>query len=206
MIRSFGIVGGFTLAVAAVLGLSIAMAPAQADPGTAEVGKPAPSFEKLPGVDDQSHSMADFKDAKVVVVCFTCNSCPVAVAYEDRFVDFTNDYKDKGVRFVAINVNKNDANRLPAMKERAEQQGFNFPYLFDESQKSARSYGAKVTPEIFVLDQNRNVAYHGAFDDNMDASKASENYVAKAVDALLAGQEVPTATTRARGCGIRYEN
>src|SRR5438874_5897148 len=152
-----------------------------------EIGAHAPAFKALPGVDGKSYSLADMKDAKVVVVCFTCNICPVAVGYEDRFVEFSKKYAGKGVKFVAINANRKTED-LAVMKTRAEEKGFNFPYVFDKSGELATEYGARVTPHVFVLDQNRNVAYVGAFDDDQD--KPSKSYVKDAVDALIAGKKV----------------
>jgi peroxiredoxin len=165
-----------------------------------EIGAKAPEFKNLPGVDGKDYSLAEMKDAKVVVVCFTCNICPVAVAYEDRFVEFTKKYGDKGVKFVAINANKKTEG-LDVMKTRAEEKGFNFPYVFDKSGELATQYGARVTPHLFVLDQNRNVAYVGSFDDKQNGP--SKHYVADAVDALLAGKKVEFTSSKAFGCGIQ---
>ena len=164
-----------------------------------EIGTHAPDFKALPGVDGKQYSLDEMKDAKVVVVCFTCNRCPVAVAYEDRFVEFSKKYAGKGVKFVAINANRKTED-LGAMKTRAEEKGFNFPYVFDKSGKLATEYGARVTPHIFVLDQSRNVAYVGAFDD--DQEKPTKHYVEDAVDALLNGKTVSTKHSKAFGCGI----
>ena len=179
----------------AAVALTVAAAPAFA----ADPGEKAPDFKGLKGVDGKELSLSDLKDAKAVVVCFTCNICPVSVAYEDRFVEFTKKYKDKGVAFVAINCNTKTED-LAAMKTRAEDKGFNFPYVFDESGKVATEYGARVTPHIFVLDQNRSVAYVGAFDD--DQNKPTKAFVKDAVDALLAGKKVETTKSKAFGCGI----
>ena len=121
------------------------------------------------------------------------------MAYEDRFVEFQKKYGEKGVKFVAINANKASED-LAVMKTRAEEKGFNFPYVFDASGKSATEYGAKVTPHIFVLDGERKVAYVGAFDDSQE--KPTKNYVADAVDAILAGKKVEVTNTKAVGCGI----
>src|SRR5438067_7572156 len=121
-----------------------------------EIGTHAPEFKALPGVDGKEYSLPDMKDTKVVVVCFTCNRCPVAVAYEDRFVEFSKKYSSKGVKFVAINANRKTED-IAAMKTRAEEKGFNFPYVIDKSGKLATEYGARVTPHIFVHDQSRNV-------------------------------------------------
>jgi peroxiredoxin len=182
------------------LALSVVLLGVPAYAAELEIGAKAPEFKNLPGVDGKTYSLADMKDAKVVVVCFTCNICPVAVAYEDRFVEFSKKYADKGVKFVAINANRKSED-LAAMKTRAEEKGFNFPYVFDESGKLATEYGARVTPHIFVLDQNRQVAYVGSFDDNQN--KPSKHYVADAVDALLAGKKVEFTKSRAFGCGIQ---
>jgi peroxiredoxin len=169
------------------------------------VGDPAPVWSELVGIDDQSHSLGDLKDAKAVVVVFTCNHCPVAKAYEDRLVQLAADYIGKGVELVAINVNNIEDDKLPAMKERAEEKGFKFDYLYDSSQAIGRAYGATVTPHAFLLDGQRNVAYIGAIDDNMDPSKVSKHYLRDAIEAVLVGSKPEPATTKPMGCGIQYE-
>jgi peroxiredoxin len=161
-------------------------------------GEAAPDF-KAKGVDGKDYSLTNSKDAKVTVLCFTCNVCPVAVAYEDRFIEFAKKYHDKGVNFVAINVNSTED--ISAMKQRAEEKGFNFPYAYDESGDSARAYGARVTPHLFVLDSKGKVQYQGAFDDNQ--GKPTKHYVADAVEAVLAGKTPAVTETRAVGCGIK---
>ncbi|MCA9206382.1 MAG: thioredoxin family protein [Pirellulaceae bacterium] len=163
-----------------------------------EQGDKAPAF-KATGVDGKEYSLDSAKGADAVVVCFTCNRCPVSVAYEDRFIEFTKKYSDKGVKFVAINVNRGED--LSAMKQRAEEKGFNFPYAFDESGDSARAYGARVTPHLFVLDKNRNIVFQGPFDDKM--SNPSEHYVADAVDAVLSGKQPSVSEKKPFGCGIQ---
>jgi len=170
-----------------------------------EIGNAAPSWKGLDGVDGKKHGLDDYKDAKVLVVAFTCNSCPVAKAYEDRFISFVKDYKEKGVAFVAINCNNIPADRLDKMKERAEKKGSHFDYVYDPSQKSGRAYGATVTPHLFVLDKNRRIAYMGAFDNNMAPSKVENHYVRDAVEALLAGKQPEISETRQFGCGIKYK-
>jgi thiol-disulfide isomerase/thioredoxin len=154
------------------------------------------------------HSLADFKDKDVVVVVVTCNHCPVAVAYEDRLIALAKKYAsepDGKVAVVAINVNRLDADKLDKMEERAKNKGFNFPYLYDESQKIGRELGATVTPEFLVLNKERKVAYMGALDDNMQADRVKARYVEDAVDALLKGETVKTTETRGRGCSVKYE-
>jgi peroxiredoxin len=173
-----------------------------------KVGDSAPVFTGLPGVDGKSHSMSDYADKDVMVVVVTCNHCPVAVAYEDRIIDFTKKYASgpgSKVALVAINVNNNEADKLPKMIERAKEKGFNFPYLYDESQKIGRAYGATVTPEFYVLNKERKIVYTGSMDDSQNASKVKTNYLEGAVDATLKGQTPTVAETRAFGCGVQYQ-
>lgn len=178
--------------------------PAKEEQG-AKIGAPGPVWADLEGTDGKTHGLKDLADAKVVAVVFTCNQCPVAKAYEDRLVNFAADYQDKGVELVAINVNNDEKNKLPAMKERAADKEFNFAYIYDPSQEIAREYGATVTPHIFVLDQGRDVVYMGAIDDNMDESAATHQYLRDAVDAALAGQAPEVTAVKPSGCGIKYE-
>jgi len=90
------------------------------------------------------------------------------------------------------------------MKKRAKDKGFNFPYIYDASQKSAREYGATCTPHAFALDKGRKIAYMGAIDDSNNPDKVKTHYLKAAIDALLAGKEPPQTTTRQRGCGIKW--
>jgi peroxiredoxin len=170
-----------------------------------KIGDQGPAWENLAGTDDKKHSLKDLKESKAVAVIFTCNTCPVAVAYEDRMMKLSSDYKDKGVSLVAINVNKDPRNDLEAMKKRAEEKGFAFEYLFDPSQQIARDYGATVTPHVFLLDGKGKVAYMGAIDDEMNVDAVKQHYLKDAIDAVLAGKEPAVATTKQVGCGIKYE-
>ena len=170
-----------------------------------KVGDAAPQWTGIVGTDDKPHGLADFKEAKAVVIVFTCNHCPVATAYQDRLVALQKDYKDKGVQVVAICVSKGPADDLDAMKKRAESAGFNFPYLYDPTQQVGRDFGAACTPHAFVLDKDRKLAYMGAIDDNVHADKAEKHYIRAALDALLDGKTPDPAVTRQFGCAIHYE-
>lgn len=163
-----------------------------------DIGDKAPAFSELPGTDGKSYSLSDMKDAKAVVVIFTCNGCPIAVRYQDKIKQFAADYADKGVRVIAVNPNREG---LEAMKRRSEEQEFNFPYVADDSQDVARSYGASTTPHFFLLDGDRSIAYMGAFDTRNE----KEGLVA-ATDAVLAGKKPEVAETRQFGCGVKYKN
>jgi peroxiredoxin len=170
------------------------------------IGDAAPTWEKLEATDGKKYSFADWKEKDVLVVVFTCNSCEVAQAYEERLVAFAAECnkKDSKVGFVAINVNTGKADALPAMKARAAEKKFGFTYLYDPSQKTALAYGAMFTPECFVLDKNRKVVYMGAFDDKI--ASPTKHYVADAVKAALAGKPAPTAeTSAAAGCRIKFD-
>lgn len=168
-------------------------------------GDAAPAWTDLIGVDGRKHALKDYQDAKVLVVVFTCNHCPVAKTYEDRVIELANKYAERGVKLVAINVNRIEADRLDAMRERAKEKKYPFPYLFDESQQSAKAYGATVTPHFFVLDGKRRFVYMGAFDDDMDSAAAQEHYVIDAVESALAGKVPAVRESLQRGCGILYE-
>lgn len=193
-----------------------------------DIGETAPTWTNLPGVDGKEHSLADLKDKDVVVVAFTCNSCPYAKDYEARLIDFANRFcvpksspkvqdvaqasepeiaaqTKTRVALVAVNVNKVEEDLLPAMKKRAKAKEFPYPYLFDETQQLARDYGAIWTPEFFVLNKERQVVYMGAFDDSTDASKVTKRYVEAAVLATLGGQAIEVTETYAVGCRIRFD-
>lgn len=172
---------------------------------TLSPGDAAPAWKNLPAVDGKKYSLSDFESSKAIVVVFTCNSCPYAVDIEDRLLAFHQKYGKKGVALVAINVNKVEADLMPAMKDKAKEKAFQFPYLFDETQKIAKDYGAKRTPEFFVLDQDRKVVYMGALDDSPEGKKVSKRYIEAAVDMTLAGEKIEIAETIPVGCAVRFE-
>ncbi len=190
---------------AAVLGALVLGVTALARAEGVKIGDKAPAWSGIVGVDDKLHSLSDYAKAKLIVVVFTCNHCPVAVAYEDRLIALQKDYVDKGVRVIAINVNNLAADKLDKMKERAKAKGFNFPYLYDSSQKSGRDYGATCTPHVFVLGKDRKIAYMGAIDDNNSPKQVKHHYLRDALDALLAGGEPPKTVTTQRGCSIKWD-
>jgi peroxiredoxin len=170
------------------------------------IGDAAPQWTNLVGADGSSHSLPDYKEAKALVVVFTCNHCPVAQAYQDRLVAIQKDYKDKGVQVVAICSNKGSADNLEAMKQRATSAGFNFPYLCDATQQAGRDFGAKCTPHVFVFNKDRKLAYVGAIDDNwQEADKVQKQYLRSALDSVLDGKTPAKTSTSPVGCKIGYD-
>jgi peroxiredoxin len=171
-----------------------------------DIGDKAPAWSGLEGVDGRRHSLSELADKDVVVVVFTCNSCPVATDYEDRIIAFSKEYAQPSAKvgLVAINVNRVAEDLLPKMKERAQAKGFDFPYLYDETQDIGRAFGAAFTPEFFVLDRNRRVVYMGGMDDNSDVGAVKNRYLEPAVEAALAGRQAEVAEAPAIGCRVRY--
>lgn len=179
--------------------------------GGYKVGDKAADF-KLKNVDNKMVSMADQKDAKGIIVVFTCNHCPFAVKYESRIMDLDKKYRSKG--FPVIAISPNDPTIVPDdswdnMKILARKKGYSFPYLMDETQETAKAFGATKTPHVYVLVKEKSdfvVKYIGAIDDNVeDASAVKEKYVENAINNILAGKPVTPETTKAIGCGIKWK-
>jgi peroxiredoxin len=171
-----------------------------------KIGDSAPDWKDLTGVDDRRYALADLHDQQVVVMCFTCNSCPYSVDYEDRLIALFNRYKDHpaGISLIAVNSNRKPSETLEKMKERAKEREFPFPYVIDETQEIGNKFGAVFTPEFFVLNRDRKVIYIGAMDDKTDPQQATVNYVELAIEAALKGDLPQTTEVPARGCTIPY--
>jgi peroxiredoxin len=167
---------------------------------TLQIGDRAPDFS-LPDTDGREHGPDG-----VTVVVFTCNHCPYALAWHDRIAQAARDYPD--VRFLA--VNPNDAERYPAdsfeaMRERVAREDWPLPYLHDETQEVARAFGAKTTPDVFVLDGDGRLRYRGAPDsDHRDPSQGA-SWLREALDALLAGYEPARPETEPVGCSVKWK-
>jgi peroxiredoxin len=174
---------------------------------THNIGDQVVGWSQLPGTDGKQHSMADLKDRQVLVVVFTCNSCPYAVDYEDRINALSKKFSESQLNaaVVAINANKVEADLLPAMVKRAEEKQFTFPYLFDETQQVHKQFGAVRTPEFFVLNKERRIVYMGALDDNTKPELVGRRYVEEAVTAVLKGEAIATPETAPVGCLIRID-
>lgn len=170
------------------------------------VGEPAPAAQ-LPDTDGVTHSLGPEDRAPATAIVFTCNHCPYALAWHDRLVDAARDYADRGVRFLM--VNSNDAQRYPrdsytAMQTRVSQEEWPFPYLHDESQAVAHDFGAKTTPDVFVLDDAGTLRYRGAPDADHQDPSLRAGWLREALDAVLAGEPVQRAETEPVGCSIKW--
>ncbi len=168
------------------------------------IGDKAPAWEAMMGTDGKKHTMGEWKAKPYLVVVFTCNSCPCSRDYEDRIKALAEKYKDK-LAVVAINANLIKEDNLNAMKKRAEDRGYNFTYLQDETQKVAKAYGATYTPEFFLLNSDRKVIYMGALDDKDDPDKVTTRFLEDALNAVESGKTPGRAETLARGCMVRYK-
>lgn len=172
------------------------------------IGTQSIAFE-LPGVDGRHHRLEDYSGKEAVAVIFTCNHCPYVLAWEDRLIALQSEYADKGVQFIGICANdpvKYVTDNFDNMKKHAEEKGFNFPYLQDESQEIATAYGAERTPEVFLFDKSGTLSYHGTIDDNYDNPDAvAATYLRDAIEAVLAGSEPATPSTAPVGCTIKWK-
>ncbi len=164
----------------------------------------------LKNVDNSMVSFADYPDAKGFIVIFTCNTCPYAVASEDRIIALDAEFKSKGFPVIAINPNNPEvqsADTFEKMQQKAKDKGFTFPYLYDESHTLYETFGATKTPHIFLLQRENKgliVKYIGAIDDNVrNAEAVKERFLANAVYELLEGKEVSVKETRAIGCSVK---
>lgn len=177
--------------------------------GKLKIGSECPDFD-LKSVDEKFYSKDSFKDKKALIVIFSCNHCPYVQAYEDRMIQIQRDYDENGVKVVAINSNEDENypdDSFENMKKRAAEKKFNFPYLRDEDQSVAKEFDATHTPEIFLFDENRKLAFHGKIDDNwQEPEKVKNHYLRNALDELLEGKEISVPETFTIGCTIKWKN
>jgi peroxiredoxin len=174
----------------------------------ASLGTPCPDFA-LPAVDGRRYALRDFDRAPVLVVMFICNHCPYVQAVEDRLIRLASELGPRGVAFVGVCAN--DAVTYPddafdKLAERWRSKGYGFPYLHDEQQAVARAFGAVCTPDIFVYDADRRLAYRGRIDDSWkDESKVTRRELAAALEALLGGQRPAAEQRPSMGCSIKWK-
>ena len=207
---ALGMIGGLTWAQ------DDHLPPAADVPPILKVGSPAPDFNLL-GIDGKRHSLKDYAAAKVLVIVFMCDHCPIAGMYEKRVKELTSDYKDRGVDVVAIMGNDPKAIHLselghtdlsdsyPEMKLRAAYRHFNYPYLYDgDTQAVALKYGPTATPHVFIFDRDRKLRYEGRVDNNAREELVTKHETRDAVEALLADKPVAITDTPAFGCSTKW--
>ena len=193
-----------------MVGLTIVAASPEKD--GYQVGDTVADF-KLKNVDGGMISLADFKTAKGFIIIFDCNTCPMSRAYNSRIIALNKKFATQG--FPVVLINPNSAEMVPEesfdkMKNHAKEHGYDFPYLYDESQNVVRKFNPTNTPHTFVLNKTSSglkVAYIGAIDNNSrDGSKADKHFVEEAVNELLAGKPVTVTKTKAIGCTVKLKN
>lgn len=174
-----------------------------------ELGTVAPDF-RLPDTNGNTVSLEDFADAKALVVMFVCNHCPFVIHVKEGLAAIHRDYGPKGVAVVAINAN--DAGNYPQdaperMGPFAKEAGWEFPYLHDETQEVARAYKAACTPDLYVFDGNRRLAYRGQLDGSRPGNgvAVTGEHLRWALDDVLAGRKVSVEQIPSTGCNIKWK-
>jgi peroxiredoxin len=178
---------------------------------TLSIGDKAPATDvKMKSVDGSKVSIADAMGEKGTLVIFTCNHCPFVKAWQGRIVELGNSFMDQGIGVIAINSNDpghHAEDGFEGMVERAKKQGMKYPYVVDADSGVAKAFGATRTPEAFLFDASGKLVYHGTIDDNaQDPKKVEKHYLRDALKAVANGNEVPEATTKAFGCGIKFRS
>jgi peroxiredoxin len=182
-------------------------------PENPELGAKAPSFSLPDALSGKTFSLSDFSGASALVVMFICKHCPYVVAVQSRIASLAKEFKPKGVQFVAIC--SNDAKQYPedaphSLKIQANKEGFNFPYLVDESQAVGRAYGAVCTPDFFAYGRGNalgefSLKYRGRLDDNWkEPEKVKKRELAEALNVILQGQ-TPATQIPSMGCSIKWK-
>ena len=172
------------------------------------IGDKAPSTNvKMKNVDGHELSIADVAGKEGTLVIFSCNHCPFVKAWQGRIASIGNVAKAKGVGVIIINPNDPAAyaeDSFGEMQKRAKELGFTFPYVVDATSDVARAYGATRTPEAFLFGKDGKLVYHGAIDDSKEADQVAKRFLQDAVDAVIAGKDIPVKETKFVGCGIKF--
>jgi peroxiredoxin len=174
-----------------------------------DLGTYAPHFSLL-DTEGERVCVDDFWDREALLVMFLCNHCPFVKHIRGAIATLAREYQPRGVGFVAIMPN--DVEHYPqdgpeAMRREREEQGYTFPYLYDETQQVARAYRAACTPEFYLFDRDRKLVYRGEFDDSRPGNgvPVTGRELRAAMDALLAGRPVPEEQKPSIGCGIKWK-
>jgi peroxiredoxin len=180
-----------------------------ADTATAfGIGDPVPEFT-LTDTEGARHKVPADQPAPATVLIQTCNHCPYVIAWNPRLRAVAEEYRPRGVRFLAINSNNpqtHPADSPERMAQFVREQDWPIPYAFDESQDVARALGSARTPEVFVLDREHRLVYHGAPDSSHEDPSENAAWLRSALDAVLDGREVERAETPPRGCSVKWRS
>ncbi len=171
-------------------------------------GDKAPDFN-LKGTDGKTYSLSNFKDAKAILIIFMCNHCPYVKSRIETIKNLQAKYKSKGL--IVAGINSNDAADYPedsfdGMVKTVKEKKFNFIYLHDEAQEAAKAYGASCTPDPFLFDANKKLAYHGRFDNATDEQKATEFDMDEAISSVLSGKKPKHEFLYSIGCSIKWKS
>jgi peroxiredoxin len=171
------------------------------------MGETIPGFS-VPATDGRSYSEKDIAGSQATVVMFWCNHCPFVIPNQQRIIDMQREFGPQGVKFAAVcsnNADSHPADSFENMVKRAQEMGYNFPYLHDEMQEAARAFGAQRTPEVFLFDGAGKLCYRGRIDDcPEDVMRAKSHDLRNAIGAVLAGKQPDPAETGAVGCTIKW--
>jgi|SRR5579871_952653 len=174
------------------------------------LGTKAPEFS-LPDPQGKRHSLDEFKNAPALLIAFICNHCPFVKHIQPQLVSIARDYRSKGLAVVAIS--SNDVAAYPDdgpefMAKESEKAGYTFPYLYDETQKVAKAYNAACTPDLFVYDRDRKLAYRGQLDDSRPKNglPLTGKDLRAAIDAVLQGRAAPAEQKPSVGCNIKWKS
>ncbi len=174
------------------------------------LGTKAPEFNLPDTISGKTLNSNDLKGEKATVVMFICNHCPFVIHVNDELVRLSNDYTAKGVSFIGISSNNIDTHPQDGpkrMTEHAKSAGYNFPYLYDESQEVARAYDAACTPDLYVFDAEMKLAYRGRIDSSRPNSgkPVTGEDIRKAIDLIIGGEAVPEPHYPSAGCNIKWK-
>lgn len=174
------------------------------------LGTKAPDFNLTDVVTGEKVSLSDFSDKKALLVMFICQHCPYVKHVEDEIAQIGKDYQDKDLGLVAISSNDTDSHPADSpqnLKQQASRLGFNFPYLFDQDQAIAQKYTAACTPDFFLFDENRELAYRGQLDDSRPGNNipVTGEDLREAIDALLGSKPVSKEQKPSSGCNIKWK-
>ncbi|MFA6571417.1 MAG: thioredoxin family protein [Bacteroidota bacterium] len=174
------------------------------------LGTIAPEFKLTDAVSGKVYSLQDFRSNIATVIMFICNHCPYVQNINDELAAFANDFKRKGISFVGIS--SNDVSQYPEdspelMKKVAEEIGYSFPYLYDETQEVARAYNAVCTPDFFIFDKDLKLVYHGQFDDSRPGNMmpVSGKDMQETLENMLSGMPVYPVQKPSIGCSIKWK-